>query len=534
MGTIIGNKEIIYVAESIAHEKGLAVDDIITAMENGIKIAARKKYGNEVNIECFIDHKTGSIKLFNVLTIIPDVEAEQAAMNDRQYITLSEAKERYDDSVEVGDEVEIELPPLDLNRIFAQVAREEITKTVKEAEKRKEYEAFKNRIGEVVHGVVLKEGVKNVVVGIEGYEAVLHADQMIRGEKFKVGDRVKSYILDVRQEPQGAQIFLSRTDGRFMAKLFAQEVPEVFDGLIEIKSVARDPGSRAKIAVFSKEASIDVVGACIGVRGTRVQSVSNELKGEKIDVIKWSDNLAEFAATALTPAKVSKVILDEENEVIEVVVMNDQLSLAIGRGGQNVRLASQLVGYKIDIMTEEEEKERRSDEFTKATKLFIEALDVEELIAQFLAAEGYYSVEEIADAELNNLKSIEGFNEEIATELQQRAKEYLRTQAQAEVVVEETDAKVASSTSTTTSDPLAAGTTAEIDASKVATEQTAKAATARKAAKTTDTASKAKTQAKAETTKTKSKAAAKSSADSAAKTKPTKAKTAAKKATTTK
>lgn len=421
---ITGNKEIIYVAESIAHEKGLPVDDIILAMENGVKTAARKKYGHEANIECDIDRKTGNITLFNVLQIVSDEEAKTA--DDKQFIGLSRAKAMYDDSVEIGDEVEIELPPLDLNRVFAQVAREEIARTVKESEKNKEYEAFKNRVGEIVHGVVLKEGVKNVVIGIEGYEAVLHADQMIKGEKFKVGDRIKSYIYDVRREPQGAQIFLSRTDNNFMVKLFAQEVPEIFDGIIEIKSVARDPGSRAKIAVFSKEENTDVVGACIGVRGARVQAISNELRGEKVDIIKWSSNLAEFVASALIPAKVNKVIIDEENEVIEVVVANDQLSLAIGRGGQNVRLASKLINHKIDIMTEEEERERRSDEFAKATKLFVQALDVEELIAQLLAAEGYYSVEEVADTDLNTLKSIEGFTQEIAEELKSRAEEYLK------------------------------------------------------------------------------------------------------------
>ncbi len=420
--TIMGSKEILLVAENIAHEKGILLQEVIEAMEEGLKSAAKKKYGSHLDIECKIDRKSGQIKLFNKLQVVED---DVENFDNRNHITISHAKQENPD-VEIGDIVIQELPPIDLSRVVAQVARNEIIKKVKEAERSKEYKEFKDRISDIVSAVVKKTGIKNIVMDIDGYEAVLHESGLIPRENFKVGDRVRCYIEDVRQEMIGAQIFLSRTHPQFLVKLFEQEVPELYEGNIEVKSVVRDAGSRAKIAIYSRRDDIDIVGSFIGVRGSRVQSVSSELKGEKIDIIKWSSNVAELVISALIPAKVSKVVVDEENNLIEAVVSEDQLSLAIGRGGQNVKLASKLVGYKIDIMTEEQESARRTTEFNQASKLFIESLDVEDMIANLLASEGFLTVESIIEVEVSEIASIEGFDEDLAKEIKNRATDYLQ------------------------------------------------------------------------------------------------------------
>ena len=420
--TIMGNKEILLVAENIAHEKGISVNEVVEAMEEGIKVAAKKKYGHNLDIECRIDRKTGQISFFNKLEVVADDIEE---FNSRTQITLEHAKEESEDA-EIGDVVIQELPPIDLNRVVAQVARNEIIRKVKEAEKNKEYNEFKDRIGDIVSASVKKVGLKNIVMEVDGYEAVIHESSLIPRETFRVGDRMRCYIEDVRQEPNGAQIFLSRTHPQFLVKLFEQEVPELYEGNIEVKAVARDAGSRAKIAIYSRRDDIDIIGSFIGIRGSRVQSVSNELRGEKIDIMKFSPNIAELVISALTPAKVTKVVVDEENNLIEVVVAEDQLSLAIGRGGQNVKLASKLVDYKIDVMTDEQESVRRTTEFNQASKLFVEALDVEDMIANLLAAEGFLNVESLAQSEVNEIASIEGFDEDIANEIKTRAQEYLQ------------------------------------------------------------------------------------------------------------
>ncbi|MFT6077430.1 MAG: N utilization substance protein A [Myxococcota bacterium] len=428
--TVMGNREILLVAETIAHEKGILVSDIVHAMEEGIKTAAKKKYGHHLNIDCVIDTKTGQIKLYNQLKVVsdkfasqPEVEGEEA-FDSRIHIILSDAKHKNSDA-KLEEFVSQELPPIDMNRVVAGVAKNEIIKKVKEAEKNKEYEEFKGRIGDIVNASVKKVGLKNIVMEVDGYEAVIHQNGLIPRETFRVGDRMRVYVEDVRKEPFGAQIFLSRTHPQFLVKLFAGEVPELYEGNIEVRAIARDPGSRAKIAIYSRREDLDIIGSFIGIRGSRVQAVSSELRGEKIDIIKWSDNIAELVISALTPAKVSKVVVDEENGIIEVVVAEDQLSLAIGRGGQNVRLASKLVDYKIDIMTDEQESARRSAEFSQSSKLFIEALDVEDIIANLLAAEGFSSVEELAEAEISEIGSIEGFDEDIAAEIKSRAIEAL-------------------------------------------------------------------------------------------------------------
>jgi len=420
--TIMGNKEILLVAENIAHEKGITLQEVVEAMEEGIKLAAKKKYGSHLDIECRIDKKSGQIKLYNKLQIV-DNNVED--FDVRSKITIKLAKKDNADA-QIGDFIVQELPPIDLNRVVAQVARNEIIRKVKEAEKNKEYNEFKDRIGDVVSASVKKVGLKNIVMDVDGFEAVIHESGLIARENFRVGDRIRCYIEDVRKESFGAQIFLSRTHPQFLVKLFEQEVPELNDGNIEVKAVARDAGSRAKIAIYSRRDDIDIIGSFIGIRGSRVQSVSSELRGEKIDIIKWSSNIAELVISSLTPAKVSKVVVDEENNLIEVVVAEDQLSLAIGRGGQNVKLASKLVGYKIDVMTDDQESARRTAEFNQASKLFIEALDVEDMIASLLASEGFLNVESLADADISDISSIQGFDEDIAKEIKRRAEEYLQ------------------------------------------------------------------------------------------------------------
>ncbi len=410
--------ELLQVAEAVAREKSIERDEVLVAMEQAIQKAGRSKYGLEHDIRAQIDRKSGEIELKRFIEVADPVEDEATQ------ITLEEAKAR-DSNLEVGDFIVEALPPIDFGRIAAQTAKQVIVQKVREAERHRQYEEYKDRVGEIVNGLVKRVEYGNVTVDLGRAEAIMRRDELLPREHFKVGDRVRAYIYDVREEPRGPQIFLSRSHPQFMAKLFAMEVPEIYDGIIDIKAVARDPGSRAKIGVISHDSSIDPVGACVGMRGSRVQAVVGELQGEKIDIIPWSSDPATFVVNALAPAEVTKVVLDAEQSRIEVVVPDEQLSLAIGRRGQNVRLASMLSGWEIDILTEAEESERRSEEFRQRSQLFMDALDVDDVIAHLLVAEGFARLEEIAYIALEELTAIEGFDEDIAHELQQRAIGYL-------------------------------------------------------------------------------------------------------------
>jgi N utilization substance protein A len=410
--------ELLQIADAVAREKSIDRMIVVAAMEDAIQKAARSRYGSETDIRAEINPKTGDIRLQRLLKVVEAIE------NPATEIRLEDARER-NPAAQVGDFIAEPLPPMDFGRIAAQSAKQVIVQKVREAERDRQYEEFKDRIGEIVSGQVKRVEYGNVVVDLGRGEGIVRRDELIPRETFRYGDRIRAYIYDVRREQRGPQIFLSRTHPQFMAKLFTQEVPEIYDGIIEVKSVARDPGSRAKIAVISRDSSIDPVGACVGMRGSRVQAVVNELQGEKIDIIPWSQDAATFIVNALQPAEVAKVVLDEEAERIEVVVPDEQLSLAIGRRGQNVRLASQLTGWDIDILTEQEESERRQKEFQERSALFINALDVDEVVGQLLASEGFASAEEIAFVELDELATIEGFDEDTAVELQNRAREYL-------------------------------------------------------------------------------------------------------------
>ena len=411
--------ELLQIADAVAREKVIDRQIVIAAMEDAIQKAARSRYGSETNIKAEINPKTGEIRLARLREVVETIE------NPAAEITVEEARERNPDAG-LGDFISEPLPPLDFGRIAAQSAKQVIVQKVREAERERQYEEFKDRIGDVVNGVVKRVEYGNVVVDLGRAESVIRRDELIPREMYRPGDRVRAYVYDVRSEQRGPQIFLSRTNPQFMAKLFAQEVPEIYDGIIEIKSVARDPGSRAKIAVISSDSAIDPVGACVGMRGSRVQAVVNELQGEKIDIIPWSPDAASFIVNALQPAEVVKVVLDEDAERIEVVVPDDQLSLAIGRRGQNVRLASQLTGWDIDILTEQEESERRQKEFLERTEMFMEALDVDEVVGQLLTSEGFSSVEEVAYVVIDEIAGIEGFDEETAEEIQLRAREHLQ------------------------------------------------------------------------------------------------------------
>ncbi|MDP6173838.1 MAG: transcription termination factor NusA, partial [Rhodospirillales bacterium] len=387
--TIFTHPELLLVADTVAREKGIDREEVIDAMEQAIQKAGRSKYGHEHDIRAEIDRKTGEITLARYLEVAGEIE------NETMQVTLDVARQRKADA-ELGEFLIDSLPPIDFGRIAAQTAKQVIVQKVREAERKRQYAEFKDRVGEVVNGMVKRVEFGNILVDLGGRaEGMLRRDESIPREHFSNGDRVRAYIHDVREELRGPQIFLSRSHPQFMAKLFSQEVPEIYDGIIEIKSVARDPGSRAKIAVLSNDSSIDPVGACVGMRGSRVQAVVSELQGEKIDIIQWSPDPATFIVNALAPAEVSKVVLDEEANRIEVVVPDDQLSLAIGRRGQNVRLASQLTGWDIDILTEAEESERRTEEFQTLSQLFLDALDVDEVIAQLLVTEGFSSIEEV-------------------------------------------------------------------------------------------------------------------------------------------
>jgi len=410
--------ELLQIAEAVAREKVIDRQIVIDAMEDAIAKAARSRYGAETDIHAEIHPKTGELRLARHLLVVDEVE------NDAIEISLNEARRR-NPAAQVGDQIADTLPPFEFGRIAAQSAKQVIVQKVRDAERDRQHDEYKDRIGEIVNGLVKRVEYGNVIVDLGRGEGIVRRDEMIPRETFRPGDRIRSYLFDVRREARGPQIFLSRTHPQFMARLFQQEVPEIYDGIVEIKAVARDPGSRAKIGVISRDTSIDPVGACVGMRGSRVQAVVGELQGEKIDIIPWSPDSATFIVNALQPAEVVKVVLDEDADRIEVVVPDDQLSLAIGRRGQNVRLASQLTGWDIDILTEAEESERRQKEFLERTELFMAALDVDEVVGQLLASEGFRTVEDLAYVELSELASIQGFDEDTAAEIQTRARDHL-------------------------------------------------------------------------------------------------------------
>ena len=416
----IARPELLQVADAVAREKMIEREEVLEAMEQAIQKAGRAKYGLEKDIRATIDRKDGRVKLERFTEV---VEAEPVESEATQ-IPLRIAQ-KIKPGIQLGEFIVDPLPPIDFGRIAAQTAKQVIVQRVREVERKKQFEEYKDRVGEIINGTVKRTEYGNLMVDLGRAEALLRRDETIPREAFRNGDRVRAYIYDVREEPRGPQIFLSRTHPGFLAKLFAQEVPEIYDGIIEIKAVARDPGSRAKMAVISRDSSIDPVGACVGMRGSRVQAVVAELQGEKIDIIPWSPDQATFIVNALAPAEVSKVVLDDEGRRVEVVVPDDQLSLAIGRRGQNVRLASQLTRYDVDILTEAEESERRQEEFRRRTGLFVEALDVDDVIAGLLVQEGFGSIEDIVQAPDEELAEIEGFDESVAAELKRRAETFI-------------------------------------------------------------------------------------------------------------
>jgi len=415
-GAVSANRlELLQIADAVAREKSIDKSVVITAMEEAIQRAAKARYGAENEIRAEIDPKTGEMRLNRLLLVVDKVEDEA------KQISLAEAMRR-NPAATIGDSILEPLPPVDFGRIAATNAKQVIVQKVRDAERERMYEEYKDRISDIVHGSVKRVEYGNVIVDLGRGEAIVRRDETLPRETFRPGDRIRAYVYDVRREQRGPQIFLSRTHPEFMAKLFGQEVPEIYDGVVEVVSVARDPGSRAKIAVRSKDGSIDPVGACVGMRGSRVQAVVNELQGEKIDIIPWSPDPATFVVNALAPAEVAKVVMDEEQRRIEVVVPDDQLSLAIGRRGQNVRLASQLTGWDIDILTEAEESERRTEEFRSRSQMFIDALDIDDVIAHLLVTEGFSSLEEVAYVSPEDLADIEGFDADVAGELRERAR----------------------------------------------------------------------------------------------------------------
>ena len=416
--------ELLQTAEAVAREKMIDPALVVEAMEESLARAAKSRYGAEMDIRVSIDRKTGRARFTRVRTVVEDEELE----NYQAEMTVDQARQHLENP-QIGDTYVEEVPPVELGRIAAQSAKQVILQKVREAERDRQYEEFKDRAGTIINGVVKREEYGNVIVDVGAGEAILRRNEKIGREAYRSGDRIRCYVKDVRRETRGPQIFLSRTAPEFMAELFKMEVPEIYDGIIEIKAVARDPGSRAKIGVISYDGSIDPVGACVGMRGSRVQAVVNELQGEKIDIIPWNEDMPTFLVNALQPAEVSKVVLDEDAERIEVVVPDEQLSLAIGRRGQNVRLASQLTGLDIDIMTEEEESKRRQAEFEERTKLFMDTLDLDEFFAQLLVSEGFTNLEEVAYVEIDELLVIDGVDDDTAGELQARARDVLEEQA---------------------------------------------------------------------------------------------------------
>ena len=415
--------ELLQTAEAVAREKMIDPGLVVEAMEESLARAAKSRYGSEMDIRVSIDRKTGKATFTRVRTVVEDEELE----NYQAELTVEQAKQ-YMDNPQVGDMLTDEVPPVEMGRIAAQSAKQVILQKVREAERDRQYDEFKDRAGTIINGIVKREEYGNVIVDVGRGEAILRRNEKIGRESYRPNDRIRCYIKDVRREPRGPQIFLSRTAPEFMAELFKMEVPEIYDGIIEIKAVARDPGSRAKIAVISYDNSIDPVGACVGMRGSRVQAVVNELQGEKIDIIPWNEDQPTFLVNALQPAEVTKVVLDEEAERIEVVVPEEQLSLAIGRRGQNVRLASQLTNLDIDIMTEAEESARRQAEFEERTKLFVDTLDLDEFFAQLLVSEDFTNLEEVAYVELDELTVIDGVDDDTANELQARARDFIDEQ----------------------------------------------------------------------------------------------------------
>lgn len=408
------SSELIQIADSVAREKGIGRPAVIEAMEHAIQVASRKKYGIENEIKVTINPTSGEVKISRVREVTDNVE------DSHTQISLEDAKDKNPDA-KIGDKIEDPLPPIDIARVAAQSAKQVITQKVREAEREKQYEEFKDKVGEIVSGTVKRVEFGNAIIDLGRGEGFLKKENTIKGEIFKPNDRIRAYIEDVRRDNKMHQITLSRVSNDFLAKLFSQEVPEVYDNIIEIRAIARDPGLKSKVAVFTSDSSIDPVGSCVGVRGSRVQGIINELKGEKIDIIEWTGDTAKFVINALSPAEVSKVVIDEDQHRIEVVVPNEQLSIAIGRKGQNVRLASQLTGWNIDVLTEDEESSRRAEEFKNATKLFTEQLGVEEVLAQLLSAEGFSTIEDIAYVTLDELAAIDGIDKELAEELINRA-----------------------------------------------------------------------------------------------------------------
>ena len=413
--------ELIQVAEAVAREKLIDKEEVILAMEDAIQRAARSKYGLERDIRATVNRNNGAISIEQYTQVVQEVEDESTQMS------LEEALRR-DKSLKIGDYHKKELPPFDFGRIAAQSAKQVISQKVRDAERLRQYNQFKDRVGEIILGTVKRFDNFSVTLDIGKAEGVIKKDEMIPREQLKPGDRVRTYILNVSEETRGPQIFLSRSCNEFLSLLFTQEVPEIYDGIIEVKSVAREPGSRAKISVYSKDNTIDPVGACVGMRGSRVQAVVNELQGEKIEIIPWSEDPVTFVINALAPAVPSKVIMDEEAGRMEVIVPDDQLSLAIGRRGQNVRLASDLSKWYIDVISESDESDKRQEEINESTKIFIEALDVDDVIAHLIVAEGYTSINDIADTSIDELNNIEGFEEELSIELKERAQNYVKLQ----------------------------------------------------------------------------------------------------------
>ena len=422
MDTAIARPEFLLVADAVAREKQIDREEVLEAMEQAIQKAGRAKYGHEKDIRATIDRKTGDVRLSRWTEVV------ETAENEETQIPVHIAR-KFQPGINVGEHIVDPLPPIDFGRIAAQTAKQVIVQRVREYERKRQFDEFKDRVGEIITGTVKRTEYGNLMVDLGRAEALLRRDETIPRENLHNGDRVRAFIYDVREEPRGPQLFLSRTHPGFLAKLFAQEVPEIYEGIIEIKAVARDPGSRAKMAVISRDSSIDPVGACVGMRGSRVQAVVAELQGEKIDIIPWSPNPATFVVNALAPAEVTKVVLDEDAGRVEVVVPDTQLSLAIGRRGQNVRLASQLTRWDIDILTEAEESERRQEEFRRRSLLFVEALDVDDVIAALLVTEGFEGIEDLAATPIEDLAAIEGFDEAIGGELQRRAEVALAKQA---------------------------------------------------------------------------------------------------------
>ena len=411
--------ELLQVAEAVSREKSIDKEEVITAMEEAIEKAARSKYGLERDIRANIDRKNGSINIAQFTEVVEIVENESTQM------TYNESQRR-NLNVGIGEFYRQSLPPIDFGRIAAQTAKQVISQKVREAERQRQFQEYKDRVGEIVVGTIKRVDNQSVIIDLGRAEAIIKKDQMIPREQLRPGDRLRCFIIEVSEQTKGPQIFLSRASNDFLAALFTQEVPEIYDGIIEIKGVAREPGSRAKISAFSNDPSIDPVGACVGMRGSRVQAVVSELQGEKIEIIPWTDDPVTFVINALAPAVPSKVVMDEDANRMEVVIPDDQLSLAIGRRGQNVRLASQLTGWFVDILTEAEESEKRQEEFSERSKIFIEALDIDDVIAHLMVSEGFVSISDIAEAPLEELMSIEGFDEDISSELSERAKNFVK------------------------------------------------------------------------------------------------------------